>query len=537
VEPLGPDDPTRVGDYVLLGRLGAGGMGEVFLGRSPGGRPVAVKLVRPQFGADPQFRRRFAAEVEAARRVGGFYTAHVVDAEPYSDRPWLVTAYVPGPSLLAAVSEHGPLPREAVAVLGAGLAEGLTAIHGCGLIHRDLKPSNVILAADGPRVIDFGIVRATEITSVTASGVIAGTPAYMSPEQARGDREIGPASDVFSLGSVLAFAATGRSPFGEGTAMAVLYRVVQEEPDLTDVPDELRGLIATCLAKDPADRPGLAEVLDRLANRGAVAGVWPPPAVTAMSSGVDQGDLTPPGPATVVPPTTAAVSGGRPGRAWALGGGLVFAAIVLVVVLVAVFVPLLGNSRIDDPPPASVSQAAAPTSAVIGRIIDAQAGLSYARLGPPWADVGAEWTQPGWFTSGQVSAVQAPINGASFNATSLAGLPRDAEMGGYRGPSALPEVASRVRQRILGELFTVPHTSAMLSSGAHQVPGATGAWLEKFRLDIPQAEANGWTVTSDTLALLFVDRGGTVSLLFVSVPDAFTNQGDLDQVLASARIP
>ncbi|MGV9900697.1 serine/threonine-protein kinase, partial [Streptomyces tendae] len=283
MEALKAGDPERIGAYRLVGRLGAGGMGQVFLGRSAGGRPVAVKVIRPEYGADAAFRRSFAREVEAARRVGGFFTAQVVDADPDAERPWLVSAFVPGPSLYTVVGEHGALPAGALRVLAAGLAEGLDAIHRCGLVHRDLKPGNVIVAADGPRVIDFGIARALEASSHTVSGVVPGTPAYMSPEQARGDRGIGPASDVFSLGSVLAFAATGRAPFGDGHPAAMLYRIVQEEPDLTLVDHELRGLVAACLTKDPDTRPTAAGILDSLAG-DTVTDHWVPAAITRMIS-------------------------------------------------------------------------------------------------------------------------------------------------------------------------------------------------------------------------------------------------------------
>ncbi|GAA3985188.1 serine/threonine protein kinase [Thermobifida alba] len=257
---LAPADPDQVGPYRILGRLGAGGMGRVYLGRSPGGRDVAVKVVHPELAQDPPFRRRFATEVATARRVGGFYTAQVVDADVDADPPWLATAYVPGPSLHALVHEHGPLPADAVAVLGAGLAEGLAAVHACRIVHRDLKPGNVLLAVGGPRLIDFGIARALDATSHTRTSTLLGTAAFMSPEQITG-AEVGPASDVFSLGCVLAFAATGRGPFGEGPAHAITHRIVHDEPDLSGLADPLKDLVAACLAKDPADRPAPEHIL------------------------------------------------------------------------------------------------------------------------------------------------------------------------------------------------------------------------------------------------------------------------------------
>ncbi|GAA1652996.1 hypothetical protein GCM10009733_057780 [Nonomuraea maheshkhaliensis] len=280
-EPLRPGDPRQAGAYRLEGRLGGGGMGQVFLGRSPGGRPVAVKLVRPDLADDPGFRRRFALEAEAARRVGGFYTAQLIDADPDADPPWLVTAYIPGPSLHQAVEAHGPMPAGAITVLGAGLAEGLGAIHACDLVHRDLKPSNVILAGDGPRVIDFGITRALDATSHTLSRAVIGTPSFMSPEQARG-REIGPPSDVFSLGLVLAFAATGRSPFGTGQAEAIVYRVAHDEPDLAGLPAHLTDLVKRCLAKDPGDRPSVAGILGELTDPALTTTPWLPPPIESM---------------------------------------------------------------------------------------------------------------------------------------------------------------------------------------------------------------------------------------------------------------
>ncbi|MDT0446395.1 serine/threonine-protein kinase [Streptomyces johnsoniae] len=245
-----------IGAYRLLKRLGGGGMRLVFLGRSRGGRLVAVKLVRPELARDPDFRRRFKREVEAAQRVGGFYTAHVLDADPEGDPPWLVTAYIPGPSLQEAITRCGFLPETSLGLLAAGLAEGLATVHGCKVVHRDLKPGNVLLAADGPRLIDFGIARAADDTQLTGTGLVVGTPGFMAPEHIVGNLAE-PAADVFSLGAVLAYAATGRPPFGSGAAHAVNYRVVHEAPQLSGVPDAYTALIGNCLAKDAAKRPGV----------------------------------------------------------------------------------------------------------------------------------------------------------------------------------------------------------------------------------------------------------------------------------------
>ncbi|MCX4749314.1 serine/threonine-protein kinase [Kitasatospora sp. NBC_01287] len=285
-QPLEPADPQSVGPYRLLARLGAGGMGRVYLARSAGGRTVAVKVVRAELAEDPEFRERFRREVAAARLVSGPHTAPVVDADQDGPAPWLATTYVLGPSLTEAVAGHGPLPLDSVRALGLGLARALDAIHRAGLIHRDLKPSNVLLAADGPRVIDFGIARALEGDGLTSTGVVVGSPGFMCPEQAGGG-VLGPAGDVFSLGSVLAFAATGVSPFsgetgGTDSAAALLYRVIHDDPSLDALPEELLPVVAACLAKDPADRPTpaeLAELLDLGAT--ALGPGWLPRALAA----------------------------------------------------------------------------------------------------------------------------------------------------------------------------------------------------------------------------------------------------------------
>jgi len=284
VRELQPGDPQTIGSYRLVGQLGGGGMGRVFLGVSAGGRPVAVKVIRPELAADPQFRMRFGREVAAARRVSGVFTAMVVDADIDGPAPWLATAYVPGPSLSEAVDDHGPLPAGSLLALAAGLAESLSAIHAAGVVHRDLKPSNVMLAPDGPRVIDFGISRAVESTALTQTGLVIGSPGFMSPEQAMG-LDVGPPSDMFNLGAVLAFAATGAGPFGSGTTVALLYRVVHGSPSLDQVPAEVRPLIERCLAKDPSQRPTADGLLAQVGALQPAANWLPESIIRAFARG------------------------------------------------------------------------------------------------------------------------------------------------------------------------------------------------------------------------------------------------------------
>ena len=254
-EPLRRWDPEMIGPYVVLGRLGAGSMGQVYLGRSTAGRLVAVKTIKVELAEEAGFRTRFAQEVAAARKVSGVFTASVVEADPDADLPWLATAFIPAPSLSRMIGACGPMPVAAVRWLAAGCAEALQSIHGAGLVHRDLKPSNVLVAPDGPRVIDFGVARAAERMEVTVSRGTVGTPAYMAPEQARDPRQASVASDVYSLGATLLFAATGHPPYHGASVLDVLARLATEEPDLSGLPAELTDLIAACMARVPRARP------------------------------------------------------------------------------------------------------------------------------------------------------------------------------------------------------------------------------------------------------------------------------------------
>ncbi|WP_157877328.1 serine/threonine-protein kinase, partial [Streptomyces odonnellii] len=279
MEKLVAGDPQRIGAYRLLARLGAGGMGRVYLARSDRGRTVAVKLVRRELAEQEEFRNRFRQEVAAARRVGGAWTAPVLDADTEAPVPWLATGYVAGPTLQSIVSGgHGPLPERSVRILASGLAHALQDIHAAGLIHRDLKPSNVLVTIEGPRVIDFGIARALETVTaegLTRTGSLVGSPGFMAPEQVRGDR-VTAACDVFCLGSVLAYAALGRLPFGgaDSGAHALMYRIAQEAPDLAGLPEQLAILVHACLQKEPAARPTTRDILARV-GEAADAGAGP----------------------------------------------------------------------------------------------------------------------------------------------------------------------------------------------------------------------------------------------------------------------
>ncbi|MFI8961494.1 bifunctional serine/threonine-protein kinase/ABC transporter substrate-binding protein [Streptomyces sp. NPDC053493] len=287
LQPLLPADPSTIAGYRLLGRLGAGGMGVVYLGRTDTGALAAVKVTHADHADQPDFRARFRREVEAARRVDSPWAVPVTGADPDAPEPWMATAFVPGPSVGEAVRAHGPLPERSVRILGGAVARALAAVHAAGIVHRDVKPGNILLAVDGPRLIDFGIARATGETGLTSADMVVGTPGFLAPEQAeaRAD-DIGPAADVFSLGCLLAFTATGRPPFGTGALDALLYRTVHDEPDLAGVEGALLDLVRQCLAKDPAARPTAAEVADRLTedSPGDAADWLPAPVVATIAA-------------------------------------------------------------------------------------------------------------------------------------------------------------------------------------------------------------------------------------------------------------
>ncbi|WP_107048317.1 serine/threonine-protein kinase [Streptomyces sp. NRRL F-2747] len=416
MEQLKAGDPAAVGPYRITARLGAGGMGQVYLGESRSGRRVAVKVVRPEIASDPGFRARFRREVEAAKAVGGFWTATVVDADPEAETPWVASDYIPAPDLAERVRVSGPLAEDAVWRLGAGMAEALHSVHRAGLVHRDLKPANVLLTENGPRLIDFGIAKALNgATALTRTGVAIGTAGFMSPEQARGD-SVGTASDIFSLGTVLCFAVTGRMPFGEGSAAQLLYRVVHETPSLEHVPEGLRAVLATCLEKRAESRPSAEEVLSALSGGGAVT-VAPSPTVADAGPRTPVAPPAPPpapvpvpvpppepesGPARPVPAVVARSAAGPVEVRYTMGHMRVaFTAVLagLVPLGAAVF------SFVDHPVPAALAGIVALVVFSLGGLAMARGdaacvrvtgdGLHFLREGHEWS---ATWAELGRVT-------------------------------------------------------------------------------------------------------------------------------------------
>ena len=476
MDELQPGDPGTVGDYRLLGRLGAGGMGQVFLGVSPGGRKVAVKLIHPAHAETRQFRERFAREIEAARRVGGFHTAMVIDADPAANPPWMITAYIDGPSLQDIVDRDGALPADRVREFGAALAEGLAAIHACGLVHRDLKPSNVILAADGPRIIDFGIARSVGASTLTTAGAVVGTYAYMSPEQVRGE-PTGPASDVFSLAAMLAHAATGHLPFGEDSAAAVMFRIVAEPADLTGLADPaLHDLLTACLAKSPQARPEVHAVLATLSGVApAPPGAHPPrPAVSPVSSAATRTaePATPTHrPAAPPPHVTQPPHPGQPGRTrrsrrkttlLAAGATAVLAAILAVVLPLALSPSSHGKQTgnpnkaagVSDPTLAATTNSVAAITGLRAEDHDINSTAGYngavhvdftvprststqlktVQYGLNAATVSGTWTRPGTPGSTTGKPIGNLTNGTSY-VVYVRGCDKAGQCGPWTGPS------------------------------------------------------------------------------------------------------
>ena len=461
MEPLSAKDPRMIGEFRLHSRLGAGGMGQVYLGFSPAGRAVAIKVIHSQFAADPEFLRRFSHEVTAARAVGGMYTAPVVDSSVTDSSPWLATAYVPGPPLSAIVAKHGALPEAAVWRLAAGLAEALRAVHAAGVIHRDLKPANVLLADDGPHVIDFGISRPFHGTQLTSAGMVIGTPGYMSPEQAK-TGPAGPASDIFSLGCMLTYAATGNSPFGGDNPASVLFRIVSAEPDLSQIPPRLRQVIEACLKKDPAQRPDPAQLIAMINALGPetpakLGSFWP--ADVARVIAAEQSDQTPAGLTPPAGPSYAGCGGGREAAAAAGSGAMSGStaaasppAAERTPTALATPVPGQGGSATGHAPMLSDGYYAA---AAQGRSTPAPAPAQSGPSAPPLSSPPQSY-QPQQPYAGQPYAGQQPGGQGSYGQT-VFGQP------GLAAPAAYP-----------GQPGSYPGQGGLVSGAGRLVSWATG---------------------------------------------------------------
>ncbi|HET6856836.1 MAG TPA: serine/threonine-protein kinase [Streptomyces sp.] len=459
MEKLGPEDPQQIGAYRLLARLGAGGMGQVFLARSGRGRTVAVKLVRQELAEQEEFRSRFRQEVAAARRVGGRWTAPVLDADTEATIPWVATGYVAGPSLQSVVSPgpgagaHGPLPERSVHILGAGLAHALKDIHGAGLIHRDLKPSNVLITIDGPRVIDFGIARALETVTdagLTRAGALVGSPGFMAPEQVRGE-PITPACDIFCLGSVLAYAATGRLPFGtaDSGVHALMFRIATQPPELGDIPDGLRDLIRDCLLQDPTARPTPEQILER--TRGTDGEPWLPGALVAQlgSHAIQLLELESEGPA---PDPAPGSENGAPPAAAPPGG-------------VHVLPTIIAASTPPPPPTAGPNAAAPPAPPALG---PTPPYASHASYGYPPQQPHPHHTPPGGY------GPHAPLY--AYQPTAPEPSPRTG-----RSTAALVAVALLVALGAGGSVYAFmntgddkPHEGSSREQPAASASGSTG---------------------------------------------------------------
>ncbi|MFK0288708.1 serine/threonine protein kinase [Streptomyces sp. NPDC090499] len=463
--PLTPDDPVRVGRYRLAAVLGAGGMGRVYLGWADG-RYVAVKVIRPELATSAQFRRRFAHELAAVSRLDTAFTAALVDAEPDANRPWLATQYVPGVPLEDAVEADGPLQEAAVWRLAAGVATALQGIHDAGIIHRDLKPSNVILDPDGLKVIDFGVAHAADLSQLTVTGQHVGTPSYMAPEQAR-TGVTGPAADIFALGGLLTFAATGKPPFGEGTTTEVLFRVVHEPPDLSGLEEtdpHLRTLVEQCLQKDPKQRPNAAAVAAAVTAARAAA-QWPEPlrariaqrkalaaAAPADEPAVPDGPLTSAGDEAGLPRKPGQTPAPAPHRRRRAVMAAAAGAVVILAVSAAFAAGLLpphqesaGSSRVSARASSSAPAAASPSA-------PSRSSTAGARSSPP--------------------------AGASGHAPPEVGQTGTAPWAGAGGPGGAGGAGTPTITRLPGQ--GAPPTASSQPPGQAPAPTATGpriAWI------------------------------------------------------------
>ncbi|MEU7412534.1 PQQ-binding-like beta-propeller repeat protein [Streptomyces sp. NPDC042638] len=457
MQPLRATDPRHIGPYEVTHRLGAGGMGEVYLARSRNGPRLAVKVVRAEHAEDRTFRARFRHEVRAAQTVGGAgtYTARVVDADTGAERPWMATEFVPGPNLRDAVLDHGALPGPAVRILAAALGEALAAIHGKGLVHRDLKPSNILLGPDGPRVIDFGIVRALEATSLTRTGAVVGSVGYVSPEQIRNGGQVGPPSDVFSLGAVLAYASAGREPFGEGQDSVVLLRILTRDFDLSGVPEAVRPLVTACLREDPLQRPEPAQVVadagftpDTL--RTGIRPGWygstarPSPSPDARPSGVEYLAPTPP-----AAPTSATAPGAPaappPSEPPATASD---------------------TSASTPAPETPETPASAPASEPPGAAPETSAPpvTAFGAPGAPASVMASDGSASATAREASASSVLAPVpeaSGAPGSASGAPGVPASA-----RGPEASVPSASAAAPEVSVSSAVGPDPEASLASGS-----------------------------------------------------------------------
>jgi hypothetical protein len=379
MDPLLPTDPRTIGPFRVDGRIGAGGMGQVYLGTDPHGRRAAIKVAHSELTADERFRERFRREIRMASTIPGWFTAAVLAADPDAAPPWLATAYVDGPSLQVRVRDGGPLPAPEVAALGARLAAGLAIVHATGLVHRDLKPANVILSAQGPRLIDFGIARGLDAAGLTGTGNLMGTPSFMSPEQAAGTRDVGPYSDVFALGALLVFAATGASPFDASTVAGSIYKIVNTVPDVSALPEPLRGIVRACMVRDPAARPTAAQVRDAL---GGDRYAPPAPSVTVPLITRGAGNTPRPPPAEAPTDRTPVPDAPRaPRRRW--GSLAAVGALLAAVSLGGVWLATRGSGSESGAAPADVSSDASPVDAAV----DPRFGTDGARFRSPSGNI------------------------------------------------------------------------------------------------------------------------------------------------------